>query len=333
MKELFENFRKWSVSSPPKGLIKEAKVWSDEEAKQEISKQWEELDHILYGGPQGREEGLINDFRSMARPHHVADLHTRYGQPQSIVKRTLQTLTRYKNTDESIEYAADQISKLSDTISDTYLNTQREYAWAGQDQELLDRAKEKVVRMNQAVATWGGQNYRNATMALLRSGYLDNKYGTVMQEGGPGDTYGSEVEDRYNKSRKEDSLVEEYGDYLTELEEDPREVVTCKEFMQNEALEEKKKTAAWQRKAGKNKEGGLNAKGRKSYEKENPGSDLKAPVSAKQAKKSKGGKSAKRRKSFCARMCGMKKKNTGSKGKRDPDSRINKSLRKWDCNC
>ena len=93
------------------------------------------------------------------------------------------------------------------------------------------------------------------------------------------------------------------------------------------------KTAAWQRKDGKNKKGGLNAKGRKSYEKANPGSDLKAPVSAKQAKKSKGGKAAGRRKSFCARMCGMKKKNTGAKGKRDPDSRINKSLRKWDCNC
>jgi len=120
--------------------------------------------------------------------------------------------------------------------------------------------------------------------------------------------------------------------YLTELENDPSETVTCTEFLQREVLDEKK-TAAWQRKAGKNKEGGLNAKGRKSYEKENPGSDLKAPVSAKQAKKSKGGKSAKRRKSFCARMCGMKKKNTGAKGKRDPDSRINKSLRKWDCNC
>jgi hypothetical protein len=119
---------------------------------------------------------------------------------------------------------------------------------------------------------------------------------------------------------------------LAELESDPAETVTCTEFLQRETLDEKK-SAAWQRKAGKNKEGGLNAKGRKSYEKDNPGSDLKAPVSAKQAKKSKGGKSAKRRKSFCARMCGMKKKNTGAKGKRDPDSRINKSLRKWDCNC
>jgi hypothetical protein len=59
------------------------------------------------------------------------------------------------------------------------------------------------------------------------------------------------------------------------------------------------------------------------------GSNLKPPVSAKQAKKSK--KAASRRKSFCARMSGMKKKLTSSKKANDPNSRINKALRKWDC--
>jgi hypothetical protein len=82
-----------------------------------------------------------------------------------------------------------------------------------------------------------------------------------------------------------------------------------------------KESAAWQRKEGKNKEGGLNEKGRKSYERENPGSDLKAP-------QPEGGP---RKKSFCARMKGMKKKLTSSKTANDPDSRINKSLRKWKC--
>jgi len=86
-----------------------------------------------------------------------------------------------------------------------------------------------------------------------------------------------------------------------------------------EALEE---SAAWTRKAGKNKEGGLNEKGRKSYERENPGSDLKAPS------KKVGNP---RRKSFCARMSGMKKKLTSSKTANDPNSRINKSLRAWNC--
>ena len=81
------------------------------------------------------------------------------------------------------------------------------------------------------------------------------------------------------------------------------------------------KTAAWTRKEGKNKEGGLNEKGRKSYEKANPGSDLKAP-------QPEGGS---RKKSFCARMGGMKKKLTSAKTANDPDSRINKALRKWKC--
>lgn len=86
---------------------------------------------------------------------------------------------------------------------------------------------------------------------------------------------------------------------------------------------------AWTKKSGKNPKGGLNEKGRKSYEKANPGSDLKPPVKKAQAKKSP--KSAARRKSFCARMEGMKKKNTSSKTAKDPNSRINKSLRAWDC--
>ena len=81
-------------------------------------------------------------------------------------------------------------------------------------------------------------------------------------------------------------------------------------------------SAAWTRKEGKNKSGGLNEKGRKSYERANPGSDLKAPS------KKKGNK---RRSSFCARMKGMKKKLTSAKTARDPDSRINKSLRAWNC--
>ncbi len=87
------------------------------------------------------------------------------------------------------------------------------------------------------------------------------------------------------------------------------------------------KSEAWQKSEGKNSEGGLNEKGRKSYEKANPGSDLKAPVTQKNPK----GKAKKRRASFCARMGGMKKKRTGAKTKNDPDSRINKALRKWNC--
>ena len=90
----------------------------------------------------------------------------------------------------------------------------------------------------------------------------------------------------------------------------------------NEEVEYVDEAAAWTRSSGKNKNGGLNEKGRKSYERENPGSDLKAPS------KKVGNP---RRASFCARMKGMKAKRTSKKTARDPDSRINKSLRAWNC--
>lgn len=87
------------------------------------------------------------------------------------------------------------------------------------------------------------------------------------------------------------------------------------------------KSPAWTRKAGKNPEGGLNEAGRRSAKAQ--GMNLKPPVSSEQAKKSP--KAASRRSSFCARMTGVKKKLTGSAAAADPNSRINKALRKWDC--
>ena len=89
------------------------------------------------------------------------------------------------------------------------------------------------------------------------------------------------------------------------------------------------KSPAWQRSAGKNPEGGLNAKGRASAKAE--GHNLKPPVSKEQASKSP--KAASRRDNFRARMCGMKKKLTGAATAADPNSRINKALRKWDVKC
>jgi hypothetical protein len=91
------------------------------------------------------------------------------------------------------------------------------------------------------------------------------------------------------------------------------------------------KSPAWQRKEGKNPEGGLNAKGVASYRRENPGSKLKTAVTTKPSKLDPDSKDAKRRKRFCSRMSGMKKKLTSAKTANDPNSRINKSLRKWNC--
>ena len=76
--------------------------------------------------------------------------------------------------------------------------------------------------------------------------------------------------------------------------------------------------AAWTKKSGKNPEGGLNEKGRKSYERENPGSDLKAPQPG-------GGP---RKRSFCARMGGVKGPMKDEKGR---PTRKALALRKWKC--
>ena len=78
-------------------------------------------------------------------------------------------------------------------------------------------------------------------------------------------------------------------------------------------------SAAWTRKEGQSKSGGLNEKGRKSYEAANPGSDLKAP-------QPEGGA---RKRSFCKRMRGMRKRQKPSNN--TGDDRLSKSLRKWKC--
>ena len=90
----------------------------------------------------------------------------------------------------------------------------------------------------------------------------------------------------------------------------------------------KPKTAAWTRAEGKNKTGGLNAKGVASYRKANPGSKLKMAVTTPPSKLKAGSKDAKRRKSFCARMSGMPGPMKDNKGR---PTRKALSLKKWNC--
>ena len=77
--------------------------------------------------------------------------------------------------------------------------------------------------------------------------------------------------------------------------------------------------------------GGMSKKSVSVYRREHPGSKIQTAVTTKPSKLKKGSKDAKRRKSFCARMRGMKKHNTSAKTARDPNSNINKSLRRWHC--
>jgi hypothetical protein len=101
-------------------------------------------------------------------------------------------------------------------------------------------------------------------------------------------------------------------------------------LLNNKTIGEEKleEVAAWQKKEGKNPEGGLNAKGVASYRKENPGSKLQTAVTTEPSKLKPGSKDAKRRKSFCARMGGMPGPMKDEKGR---PTRKALSLRKWNC--
>ena len=90
---------------------------------------------------------------------------------------------------------------------------------------------------------------------------------------------------------------------------------TCSSFSQFMQIAE---VAAWQKKEGKNPSGGLNERGRRSYERENPGSNLQAP-------QPEGGP---RKRSFCARMGGMPGPMKDEKGR---PTRKALALRKWKC--
>lgn len=95
-----------------------------------------------------------------------------------------------------------------------------------------------------------------------------------------------------------------------------------------ERKKEMNEVAAWQRKEGKNPEGGLNRKGIESYRRENPGSKLSMAVTTDPSKLKPGSKASNRRKSFCARMGGMRgpmKKPNGE------PTRKALALRKWNC--
>lgn len=145
----------------------------------------------------------------------------------------------------------------------------------------------------------------------------------AVQKGGKTDMHMQEESDSEKKycrlcKKKETKSQCGYGPKMWEK----YSVDDASEKEQEEAASDMSEAAAWTKKSGKNPSGGLNEKGRKSYERENPGSDLKAPS------KKVGNP---RRASFCARMKGMKKKLTSAKTANDPDSRINKSLRAWNC--
>ena len=138
-----------------------------------------------------------------------------------------------------------------------------------------------------------------------------------------------------NKTKKEEVEHKSFNDFVTEAGRcwaGYKPVKGKKAFTPGSCVkEELDEGEAWTRKEGQNSEGGLNRKGIASYRAANPGSKLSMAVTTEPSKLKPGSKAANRRKSFCARMGGMKKRLTSAKTANDPDSRINKSLRKWNC--
>jgi len=176
-------------------------------------------------------------------------------------------------------------------------------------------------------ANWGNSTKKEEFEGMLTFQQFQEKCWAGYEKKGMKTMFGKRYPNCVKKTRKEEvEQVTEKHDTPKNVKGIAKELDKAVEMHKSQAKRLRKagvsEAAAWTKKEGKNKSGGLNEKGRKSYERDNPGSDLKAPS------KKVGNP---RRKSFCARMKGMKRKLTSAKTANDPNSRINKSLRAWNC--
>lgn len=145
----------------------------------------------------------------------------------------------------------------------------------------------------------------------------------------------SDYQNRRNKEKANEELsAEEQFDLIEEVVEQLAEENGIDSESIWETLESVDDTELFEyaidKKGHKSSTGGLTQKGVDAYNAKT-GGNLQTAVTTKPSKLKPGSKAANRRKSFCARMGGMKKRLTSAKTARDPDSRINKALRKWNC--
>ena len=198
----------------------------------------------------------------------------------------------HQKTDAQLEYIAKDAHKAAEAMKSHNTTAENKYR-----DQANDSATVRYWRKKHGMPDW-----------------YKKKYGHMKEE---------------DETEKMFDLVEEMIMEIAQLNNvDPEVIWEDFETITDEELYE---VAAWQRKEGKNPEGGLNRKGIESYRRENPGSKLSMAVTTKPSKLKPGSKAANRRKSFCARMGGMKKRLTSAKTANDPNSRINKALRKWNC--
>jgi hypothetical protein len=199
-----------------------------------------------------------------------------------------------------------------------------------------DRAVEKLMEAAERLSDIETNNSRPKFFAHLREAWSygkdpNDRMGTIPNQGKE-EMAEEEEEDAGKKLSNITSWLKSGGQVDKETGKGILKLPNVNDLPDNlKQFKVDEASPAWQRKEGKNPEGGLNQKGVESYRRANPGSKLQTAVTTEPSKLDKGSKSAKRRLSFCRRMKGMKKKLTSAETARDPDSRINKSLRKWNC--
>ena len=206
----------------------------------------------------------------------------------------------------------------------------------------IDESFEKFIKENNDVSKreWG-----TTSLAQLYAQSTPGQENIIMQQddGSIGyltfDGLHKTVEKWVNDDKTKSRFIQKYGkdNAKTKLMESAQKINKLIPFMR-ESLDSKSGwdmgtvpkslPEDWQKINRKDKTDGLSKKAVKAYRRENPGSKLQTAVTEKNPE----GKRAARRKSFCSRMGGMKKKLTSSETARDPDSNINKALRRWNCN-
>jgi hypothetical protein len=228
----------------------------------------------------------------------------------------------HKKTDAQLEYIAKDAHKAAEAMKGHNTTAENKYR-----DQANDSATVRYWRKKHGMPNWYKKKY----------GHMKEEVEQVDERCWPGHKpVPGKKPYSPGSCAKEDVEVEQMFDVVEEMimdiahlnNVDPEVIWEDFETIPDEELYE---VAAWQRKEGKNPEGGLNRKGIESYRRENPGSKLSMAVTTKPSKLKPGSKAANRRKSFCARMGGMKKRLTSAKTANDPDSRINKALRKWNC--
>tara|TARA_B100001057_G_scaffold332681_1_gene333111 strand:- start:9215 stop:10492 length:1278 start_codon:yes stop_codon:yes gene_type:complete len=207
-------------------------------------------------------------------------------------------------------------------------NEEAEVYWSSKALDDLDNLQNEA-KVDKGRSDYGKASIRN----YRRSGPGHDEPGMFDPEGKRGKTIEKRREEHKSRRGVKGAKVPAYNREETSFEEakkcwkgyEKKGSQTLFGKTYNRCVKKEETTnveegAAWTKKSGKNSEGGLNEKGRKSYEKENPGSDLKAPS------KKVGNP---RRASFCARMKGMRKRQKPSNN--TGDDRLSKSLRAWNC--